>query len=180
MKHLIRTLFFLLTALAGSLPFLISTRQHGRYILHAYPFFVLGLAFVTANIARQIETVLAKRNTLRLGVGIAAAVFIVAALAGMFYIKDQVARRKPFYYDIYLQQIKLPPRIIVSVCPKDIIQHDWLFADMQRFYRSSLTPKMGRSYLIIAKESNCIVPDGYRRINREPTLKYIVYQKVGP
>ena len=39
-------LFFLLTALAGSLPFLISTRQHGRYILHSYPFFVLCLAFV--------------------------------------------------------------------------------------------------------------------------------------
>jgi len=170
-------LFFLLTALAGSLPFLISTRQHGRYILHAYPFFVLGLAFVTANIAQQIETVLTKKNTMRWGVGIAAAIFSVAALAGMFYIKDQVARRKPFYYDIYLQQIKLPPRIIVSVCPKDIIQQDWLFADMQRFYRSSLTPKMGRSYLIIAKESNCVVPDGYRRINREPTLKYIVYKK---
>ncbi len=171
-------LFFLLTALAGSLPFLISTRQHGRYILHSYPFFVLGLAFVTANIALQIETVLAKKNIMRLGVGITTAVFIVAALAGMLYIKDHIARRKPFYHDIYLQQINLPQRIIVSVCPKDIIQHDWLFADMQRFYRASLTPKMGNEYLIIAKESNCIVPDGYRRINREPTLKYIVYQKI--
>ena len=96
----------------------------------------------------------------------------------MLYNKDQIARRKPFYHDIYLQKINLPERIIVSVCPKDIIHHDWLFADMQRFYRSSLTPKMGNEYLIIAKEGNCTVPEGYQRINREPTLKYIVYKKM--
>ena len=175
-----QALFFLLTALAGSLPFLISTRQHGRYILHSYPFFVLCLAFVTENIALQIETVLTKKTVLRLLVGIIAAIFLVAALAGMLYIKDHVARRKPFYHDIYLQQIKLPERIIVSVCPQDIIHHDWLFADMQRFYRSSLTSNMGSKYLIIAKESNCIVPDGYQRINQEPTIKYIVYKKTSP
>jgi hypothetical protein len=61
-----------------------------------------------------------------------------------------------------------------------MIYHDWLFADMQRFYRNSLSPKMGYPYLIISKESNCTVPEGYRRINQEPTLKYILYQKVGP
>lgn len=173
-----QVLFFLLTALAGSLPFLISTRQHGRYILHSYPFFVLGLAFVTGNIAVQIESVLTKKKFMRLGVGIIAGTFLIAALAGMLSHKDLVARRKPFYRDIYLQKIKLPQRIIVSVCPKDIIHHDWLFADMQRFYRSSLSPKMGHPYLIIAKESGCIVPDGYQRINQEPTVKYILYQKV--
>ena len=48
-------LFFLLTALAGSLPFLISTRQHGRYILHSYPFFVLCLAFVTETLPLKLN-----------------------------------------------------------------------------------------------------------------------------
>ena len=61
-----------------------------------------------------------------------------------------------------------------------MIYDDWLFADMQRFYRNSLTPKMGNEYLLIAKESNCIVPDGYKRVNQEPTVKYILYQKVNP
>ena len=172
-----QALFFLLTALAGSLPFLISTRQHGRYILHAYPFFVLGLAFVTENIAVQIESVLTQKKFMRFGVGIIAGIFLIAALAGMLYHKDSVARRKPFYHDIFLQKTKLPERIIVSVCPKDIIQHDWLFADMQRFYRISLTPDMGRPYLIIAKNSNCTVPEGYQRVDQEPTIKYKLYKK---
>jgi 4-amino-4-deoxy-L-arabinose transferase-like glycosyltransferase len=175
-----QSLFFLLTALVSSLPFLISTRQHGRYILHSYPFFVLCLAFVSENIAVQIESVLTRKNVMRISVVIFAAIFLIAAIVSMLYTKDQVARRKPFYHDIYLQKIKLPQRTIVSVCPKDMIHHDWLFADMQRFYRISLTPKMGNEYLIIAKESNCTVPAGYQRINREPIIKYILYQKVRP
>ena len=49
-----QALFFLLTALAASLPFLVSTRQHNRYIFQSYPFYVLSLAFVTENIAGKI------------------------------------------------------------------------------------------------------------------------------
>jgi hypothetical protein len=175
-----QTLFFLLTALAGSLPFLVSTRQHGRYILHSYPIFVLGLAFVTENIAVQIEAVLMNKKIMRPIVSIIAAIFLIAATASMLYNKDHIARRKPFYRDIYLQKINLPQRTIVSVCPQGIIHHDWLFADMQRFYRISLTSEMDKEYLIIAKESNCTAPPGYQRINQEPTVKYIVYKKQAP
>jgi len=61
-----------------------------------------------------------------------------------------------------------------------MILNDWLFADMMRFYRVSLTPAMGQEYLIIAKDSGCAVPPGYRIINRPPTVKYILYQKNKP
>jgi hypothetical protein len=176
----LQAVFFLLTALAGSLPFLVSTRQHGRYIMHSYPFFVLSLAFVTDNLAIQIESVLTRKKSFRLGVVITSAVFLVAAFAGMLYRKDHIAHRKPFYHDIYLQKIELPERITVSVCPKDMIYLDWLFADMQRFYRNSLTPEMGSEYLLIAKESNCTVAEGYERINREPAIKYMLYKKRNP
>jgi len=172
-----RALFFLFTALASSLPFLVSTRQHGRYIFHAYPFFILCLAFVTQKIAVQIETVLTQKKVLRIWVGIIAAGFLIAAFWGMLHHKNHIARRKPFYHDIYLQKISLPERITISACPEDMIYHDWLFADMQRFYRSSLTAEMDRQYLIIAKNSTCTIPEGYQRINREPALKYLVYKK---
>jgi hypothetical protein len=61
-----------------------------------------------------------------------------------------------------------------------MIHGAWLFADMMRFYRVSLTPEMGREYLIIAKDSGCTVPEGYQKINRQPTVKYILYQKNKP
>jgi 4-amino-4-deoxy-L-arabinose transferase-like glycosyltransferase len=174
-----QALFFLLVALAASLPFMISTRQHARYILHSYPFFVLSLAFATQSLAAQIESILKTHLAIRRGVGAAAVLFFVLALSSMLYLKDHDAKRRPFYHDFYLQNIELPQRITMSVCPADMIYHDWLFADIQRFYRNSLTPEMGHPYLIIAKNSNCKVPEDYRQINQEPTLKYLLYQRDG-
>ncbi len=179
--HLNRqVLFFFLIAFAASAPFTISSRQHGRYILHSFPFYVMCLAFITESIAIRIETALTQKKRLRLGAAVMAVLFLVAGLTGMLVQKNHVARRKPFYYDIFLQQIKLPQRITVSGCPKDMIYDDWLFADMQRHYRNSLSPQMGNDYLIIDKNSECPVPEGYTRINREPTVKYWLYQKVKP
>ena len=172
-----QALFFLLVALAASLPFMVSTRQHVRYILHSFPFFVLSLAFATQNIAAQIESMLTDNRLIRRGTAAVAVLFFVVALSSMLYLKDHDAKRRPFYHDFYLQNIELPQRITISVCPADIILNDWLFADMQRFYRISLTPDMGRPYLIIAKNSSCTVPEGYRRVNQEPTVKYHLYKK---
>jgi hypothetical protein len=172
-----QALFFLLVALAASLPFMISTRQHARYILHSYPFFVLSLAFATQNIAAQIESILTDKRIILRGTGAVAVLFFGVALTSMLLLKDHDAKRRPFYHDFYLQNIELPQRITISVCPADMIFDDWLFADMQRFYRISLTPDMDRPYLIIAKNSNCTVPEGYQRVNQEPTIKYKLYKK---
>jgi 4-amino-4-deoxy-L-arabinose transferase-like glycosyltransferase len=172
-----QALFFLFVALAASLPFMISTRQHTRYILHSFPFFVLSLAFATQNIAAQIESMLTDKRILLRGTGAAAVLFFGVALTSMLYFKDHDAKRRPFYHDFYLQSIELPQRITISVCPADMIFDDWLFADMQRFYRISLTPDMGHPYLIIAKNSNCTVSEGYQRVNHEPIIKYILYKK---
>ncbi len=175
-----KALFFLLVALAASLPFMISTRQHARYILHSFPFFVLSLAFATEDIAIKIESILTDKRTIRLGTGAVAGVFLVVAVISMLYFKDHDAKRRPFYHDFYLQKIELPERITISVCPGDMIYYDLLFADMQRFYRISLTPDMGHRYLIIAKSSNCTVPEGYQRVNQEPAIKYLLYKKNRP
>ncbi len=173
-----QALFFFLIAFAASAPFMISSRQHGRYILHSFPLYVLCLAFITESIAIRIEAALTQKKKLRLRAAVMALIFLAAGPTGMLVRKNHVARRQPFYYDIYLQQIKLPERTTVSGCPEDMIYHDWLFADMQRFYRNSMSPRMGNDYLIIDKNSDCQVPEGYERINREPTVKYWMYKKV--
>jgi len=175
-----QALFFLLIGLASSLPFLISARQHNRYIFHSYPFYVLSLAFMTDRIAGKIEALLKDKPAMRIGVGVITVVFLAAAFAGMLYKKDHSQRRKPFYNDIYLQNIQLPERITISACPGTMIYDDWLFADMMRFYRVSLTSEMGNEYLLVAKDSGCEVPESYQKIHRQPTIKYILYQKSPP
>ena len=172
-----QSLFFLLIGLASSLPFLLSTRQHNRYIFQSYPFYVLSLAFISDKIAEKIEGILKAKRAVRIGVIVTAMVFFVAAFSSMLYRKDHNRKRKPFYNDIYLQNIQLPERITISTCPGSMIHDDWLFADMMRFYRVSLTSAMGNEYLLIAKDSGCEVPEGYQKIHRQPTIKYILYQK---
>ena len=173
-------LFFILIGLASSLPFLFSTRQHNRYIFQSYPFYVLALAFMTDCIADKIEGILKNKRPVQIGVLVIAAVFFTTAFASMLYKKDENKKRKPFYRDIYLQNIVLPERITISACPAGMIHDDWLFADMMRFYRVSLTPVMGNEYLLIAKDSGCEVPEGYQKIHRQPTMKYILYQRSPP
>jgi hypothetical protein len=98
----------------------------------------------------------------------------------MLYKKDHIRSRKPFYEDIYMQKIELPERTTISACPGAMILPDWLFADMMRVYKVSLTPETGKEYFLIAKDSGCAVPEGYQRINQEPTLKYHLYKKALP
>jgi hypothetical protein len=141
---------------------------------------VLSLAFATQNIAAKIESILTDNRIIRRSTTAVAVLFFVVALSSMLYLKDHDAKRRPFYHDFYLQNIELPQRLTISVCPADIILNDWLFADMQRFYRISLTPDMGHPYLVIAKNSSCTVPGGYQRVNQEPTIKYHLYKKNRP
>jgi hypothetical protein len=56
---------------------------------------------------------------------------------------------------------------------------DWLFADMQRFYKASLSAGMGHDYLIVDKNSNCVVPHGYKKFQQQPTVRYNLY-KIDP
>jgi len=169
-------LFFLLIGLSSSLPFLISTRQHNRYIFHSYPFYVLSLAFLTETIGFKIQSLLNEKPKIRRVTGMIAVVFLLAGISSMLYKKDDI-RGRPFYNDIYLQGIQLPERITISVCQETMIRDEWLFVDMQRFYKISLTPKMGNEYLIADKNSGCNLPQGYQKVNRQPTLKYILYKK---
>ena len=175
-----QALFFLLIGLASSLPFLISTRQHVRYIFQSFPFYVLGLAFAADRIAAGIESSLSDRPRLRAAVGSIALILGLIAFASMLVGKDHIRDRKPFYEDIYRQKIELPERTVISACPAAMILNDWLFADMMRVYKVSLTPETGKQYLLVAKDSGCPVPEGYQRINREPARKYVLYRKGPP
>jgi 4-amino-4-deoxy-L-arabinose transferase-like glycosyltransferase len=173
--------FFLLIALAGSLPFFFSKRQKLRYLLQSYPFLILGVAFLTNFVAHKIESILSEKRKIRLAVAITALVFYGIATVAMFYRKDEVTRREPFYEDFYLEKIQLPERILISLCPKRNLSRDWVFAiDMQRFYKVSLTAEMGHEYLIVDKNSKCKVPEGYRKIHQRPTLQYVLYRRNSP
>ena len=91
-----QALFFLLIGLASSLPFLFSTRQHTRYIFQSYPFYVLGLAFISDRIVNKIEAILKEKRAVRIGVVVTAVIFFTAAFTSMLYQKGSQPETKTF------------------------------------------------------------------------------------
>ena len=171
--------FMLLLTLACSLPFFFSRRQNLRYLLQSYPFFSMALAFIANPVALKIEEILDQKRKFRLAVVMAVLVFVCISFAAMLYRKGHVIRRERFYRDFYLADIQLPARSWVSLCSAEGLEGDWTFVvDMQRFYKVSMTTDMGHDYLVINKNSNCQVPDGYQKVHRQPTLKYVLYRRV--
>ena len=147
------------------------------YIFQSFPFYALSLAFLTEAVALKIEEAVASRKKVLIGLATFALLLLGAGSASMLYHKDHIARRIPFYRDFFLQHIQLPERSIISICPPTIDMDDWLFADMQRFYKASLSAEMGHDYLIIDKNSTCVVPPGYKKIQQQPTIRYDLYKR---
>lgn len=171
-----QALFFLLVALAGILPFFISTRQQIRYILHGFPFLVLSLAFVTDELALRIESWVEKsrvRSVLR----VVTVVFFIAAVGSMIFQKGTVTKREAFYNDVYLKGVELPERITISVYPEQMIHDDLLFTDFMRFYRISVSGEMGHDYLVVDKDAEFEVPGDYERMEQEDPEKYLLFRK---
>lgn len=172
-----QSMFFLLVALSASLPFAVSPRQHARYIFQSFPLYVLALAFCTDAIAVRLESKLSRSRMARRAFKAAAILFCCIGAVNMFYHKGNITRRHAFYRDFYEQKIELPERITVSVCSQEMIMGDWLFADMQRFYKVSLSAEKGHEYLIIDKNLECQVPPDYQKVHQQPTEKYELYRR---
>ena len=170
--------FFLLIALAGCLPFFVSKRQHLRYILHSLPFFILSLAFVTDNIAEKVESIIGKKRKIRLGFVVTALFFFMVSIGAMVYRKDEITRADAFFEDLYLRDIPLTERSIVTIYPKEMIMGDYLFVWMQRYFKVSVMGEMGGDYLLVDKNSGFEIPEGYEKMHREPTRKYILYKRI--
>ena len=170
--------FFFLIALAGSLPFFFSPRQKLRYILHAFPSILLSLAFMTDEVAIRIEAFVRERRRLRIALGATASLCFAVAIGAMIYKKDTVVRAHEYYNDIYLQDVQLPERSTVSVYPEWIIDGNFLSGRMARHHRVSLTGELGNDYLLVLKESDFVVPEGYERVQKKPTVKYDLYRRV--
>jgi hypothetical protein len=171
-----QAMFFLLIALASSLPFVFSRRQNVRYIFQSFPFYVLSLAFIMDSIAVKSEEVLARNRKILFRFSALAMVLFIVGAGSMIFFKDTLRRRKPFYQDFYLLKIQLPERTTISICPPDIHFDDWLFADMQRFYKASLSPEMGHDYLVVDKDSACNIPENYEKVHQQPTVRYVLYK----
>jgi hypothetical protein len=165
-------------AIAGSLPLFLVPRQKIRYMLHAFPLFLMALATATELAAAHIEALVAERRRVRRGVAAAAGLLILGSVVAMFAREGEVTKAWAFYEDIYLQDLGIPERSTVTVVPGQAIWNDKLFEYAPRHLKISLTRPTMREYLILDTfEEGAEPPPGYRRINHDPVIRYEVYKR---
>jgi hypothetical protein len=156
--------FFLLLALASSLPFLFIPRQSGRYLIQAYPLFALALAFAAAQPAADLDHWVETCAPLRRRLRLVGASLVALSIAVMPLRAGAVTRYREFYEDIYLQHLPIQPRTIVSV--PDPVLSGRLYKQAQRYLRVSLANEWGHPYAIVAADAEVDVPQEYVQINQ--------------
>jgi hypothetical protein len=174
-------LFFLLLAIASSLPFFLSARQHNHYIFQSWFLFILALAHFTIPIAKNAYQALDADKKLKSVYLSFSFLIIISTIFVLFFTQDKVNRRQDFYNDFYLQNIKIPPRTKVNFCPFKKLAIDGgkakITPSLQRIYKASWTRKKNAPFLIIDKNENCTVPENYFLVHKKPTKRYLLYQR---
>jgi len=176
--------FFLLVALAGSLPLFFLPRQKVRYMLHAFPFFVMALGAVTEEAALRIQALLRDRRRVRIGLATLSALLVLAGATTMVIREGEVTKAHDFYRDIYLKDLPIPRRATIHVKPRKLIWtwHLWQYAQRHmavnlKGVKPGLPVPATCEYLIVEKGAGVEVPAGFVRVNSEPVRVFLVYRR---
>jgi hypothetical protein len=167
----------LVLALAGSVSFVVSPKQARRYLIPSLPFYAMAITFLFNGLFLSLEERLVSTSARRRichGVAaalLAAALFLTAAGSG------RVRRDAAFYGDFISQQLNLPERLVIGVCPESVAS-DWgMVANMQRWFKASLAAGAGTApgYYLTA-DASCDIPDACTMIHPPASHRYQLYE----
>lgn len=164
-----RAHYFLALGLAGSLPLLISPKQMGWYLVPSLPFFALAIAELFKNTSYFLEEKLSPRIQVSV-----ASLLCLVTLIGLATGPKGLGRDPEMYSDLVHQDLALPPRSLVEICPADLMSHWSLIAVLQRFRRVSLTTEKSE-YRLHPVGANCPLPDNCRPLQSHPPRAYALF-----
>jgi len=169
--------FYLLVALCGSLPIMLSPKQLMWYGFPSFPFYALAVAACFEKPFARLEealTLTGKRLTI---VWFVASLVLVGAIFWMIEEKGLVRKQADFHKDFSIQSVDLPERQVMSVYPAGL-ERDWaLVANMQRQFKASLSDSIGHEYLLTTVENQAYVDslNTYQKIHPPIPVRYLLY-----
>jgi 4-amino-4-deoxy-L-arabinose transferase-like glycosyltransferase len=167
--------FFLITALSGSLPIMVSLKQSGYYLLPSLPFFAMALAIPAAA---RVEILMRKIVPGSRGLKFATLLTLILLAGTLLFSIGQtgkIRRDKDLVNDIYIMGDKVPHHTSISVCPT--MMQDWgLHAYMMRYFSIKLDYRKQYEFYITDKNCRDMVPDVYTKLPVN-TVIYEVYQR---
>ena len=136
------TWFFLLVALAGSLPVALSARIAGHYFVPSIPLYALGLASLSLPWIGPALDRWRSRPIVRRVVGVLGVLFLVAAIVIPLLGGSLEPRDVAWMSEYRTLSSSIPRGATLGTC--EAVREDWgLHAYMQRLFEVSLDPDRG-------------------------------------
>jgi 4-amino-4-deoxy-L-arabinose transferase-like glycosyltransferase len=157
------TWFFLLLALAGSIPIAASARIMGSYLVPSMPLYALGCAGLFLRFTRPgLDRLCSRRRTravaLSLGLLLLVGAVALPVFRGPFEPRDREEMAE--YREL---APSMPTGVTMGTC--EGAREAWgLHAYLQRFFRVSLDPESGQAhrFFLQMKDRDCGVPPACR------------------
>lgn len=165
-----QTIFFLLLALSGSLPLMVTMEQRGFYLCTTIPFYIFSLVYLIYPIVKNWFGNKKKSYVLK---NVSIIIFFVAIVVSIFFIGG-TARDKDKLHDIYKIGDLLGEKQIIAV-DKEVGEEYSTMAYFSRYFFISIdrSDKQGNYYLV--KKGTQVYKD-YERV--EGDFQYFdLYEK---
>jgi len=170
------SLLFLLIALSGTLPLMLTLKQSGFYMVTAMPCYAIGFAIIFApSLSTLIDQIKVNSKKLKIFTTVTwlmLAVSIVFSLITIIYIPK---RDKEMLHDVYCTGEIITNGNIIGI-PEETHSEWSLHAYYSRYFYISLDASSIRhKYFLLDKSLDPkLVPEGYKMLNI-PTQKYNLY-----
>jgi hypothetical protein len=135
--------FFLLVGLSGSLPIMVSAKQHVYYVLPSLPFFALAIAAWSAADVDALVSRVGPRSVAGAAVALAAALAVALPRAGGIHREREIV--------LFVKQVvaAVPPGTTVNACAS--LDRNWtLVAYLARYGRVSVSSAAAASPFLLS------------------------------
>lgn len=161
-EHQKNAILLLLIGFSGTLPLMLTMVQKGFYMVHALPYFGLGLALIIAPLLTGfLNKTNTKSNSLKFFHYFSIALLSGGILFSIFQIK-KTKRDNDMLHDVYLLKSVLPKNTFVSVDKS--IALDWnLKVYLMRNSEISVNNKLEEDYFLIEKKKENFTLNGFQK-----------------
>lgn len=154
---------FLSIGLSASLPLMVSPKQHGYYMVPAFPFFAIAFGIIVFPIIYRFFKFRTFKPSLLNSMKIIAYFMLAVSLIYSVMHIGQYHRDKALLEDIDIIKTVIPQNTTVSI-PKELFENWTLHAYMMRNAKISLDCNINSHlYFLVKNDQSIAIPNGYYR-----------------
>ncbi|KAB8033328.1 ArnT family glycosyltransferase [Fluviispira multicolorata] len=173
------TALFFLMALSASLPLVISSKNHGWYLMISMPFYAMTLASLFSNYLNKLQDWFLYKSYgfILLKIIFIFLIFLTIILSVRNF--DKILKNAQYHTDFTAQGVMPITNMQINFCPwfRDNTESWMMIANFARDYKLSLSPGQNNRYRVylLNQEKICPIPKACKRYFPYKPEKYALF-----